>query len=150
MATDFFNVYVRPAYEEWKTDKDNLRLANNLASELNNIVEHYWHVNNKNSSANVSYKKVVNKFRNDLADKIPGIGTIRDIADSQKHLYICRDTAKAKNAEDVEVKNIGWRQGYGLRWGGGPIIAVKLDDGSVEYFDVFAEKVYQHWESILT
>lgn len=150
MSSDYFSTYIVPAYAEWKKQKENIRLAKILASELNNIAEHFWKLNHQASPNDVANTRNIQEFRDYLSAREPAIGLVRDVADSHKHLYLDRKSAKVKSTNDVSVKNIGWGEGYGLRCGGGPIIAVKLDGGSVEYFDVFAEKTYKYWASVFT
>lgn len=127
-----------------------LRLAKILAAELNNIAEHYWKLVYPISPDKVGSTKTPTEYRDHLAAILPGFGLIRDVADSHKHLFLDRTSAKVKSNNDITVETIGFGQGYGLCYGGGEIVAARLKNGETAYFDVFAERVYQYWKALVT
>ena len=148
MTADFFRTYIIPAYDDWLADRENIRKAKTLAAELNNVVEHYWKTNHQISPNVVGNTSNIKQYRDYLALENPALGLIRDVADSHKHLFLNRASAQIKDANDVEVKSIGYGEAYGLRYGGGEIIAVTLDSGETAYFDIFAQQAYEYWECI--
>lgn len=150
MSVDFFKVHVVPAYDDWRKMPSDIRLAKNLATALNNLAEHYWKLNHQDYPDKVSSTSNPKEYRDELAIKLPGFGLIRDVADCVKHLEINRNTALIRSDNNTCKKQIGFGEAFGLRFGGGEIIVAKLENGNTEYFDLFVEKVYQYWKSVLT
>jgi len=150
MSADFFQKYVVPAYEDWRKNPSDIRLAKLLASELNNIAEHYWTQNHQTSPTMVDSTSSATRYRDSLANILPEFGLIRDVAECHKHVFLDRRSAKIRSDNDVAVESIGYGQAYGLRYGGGDVVAVKLKNEEVVYFDILSEKVYQYWKSLFT
>lgn len=150
MSSDFFQNYVVPAYEEWRRDPSNIRLAKVLASELNNVAENYWQLNRITFATQIGSAPNAAKFRDYLTNQLPEFGLVRDIADSHKHLFLDRRSAQIRSDNDIVIESVGFGQAYGLRYGGGDIVAVKLDNGETAYFEVISEAVYQYWKALLT
>lgn len=114
-----------------------------IAGDLNNLVDYYWktfelEIKQETGAMNLS------KFRDLLSQENASIGLIRDIAEAHKHLSLDRKTAVVTNPDQVKKRFVGFGEAFGLRYGGGEILALKLDDG-VRYFDVLVEQVFDFW-----
>lgn len=144
MPNHFFRTYVTPAYDSWQNSPQDIRLAKTLALELNNIAERYWKL-----KCTTSFESA-GKYRDDLSRILPEFALIRDVAECHKHLELGRRSARVKSDNDVTVEHVGYGQGYGVRYGGGDVVILKMENGNIEYFDFIAKKVYQYWKSLLT
>lgn len=144
MPDHFFKTYVTPAYDSWQSNPQDIRLAKTLALELNNIAERYWKL-----KCTASFKNL-GLYRDNLTRILPEFALIRDVAECHKHLELGRPSAQVKSDNDVTVEHIGYGQGYGVRYGGGDVVILKMENGNIECFDSIAETVYQYWKSLLT
>ena len=144
-AKDFFIKYVAPSFAEWSNSRNDQRVAMDLANNLNNIIEYYWHTFSDTNPDKVFNKTKLKSFRNELAQNNQDISLIRDIADAHKHLRLSRPDRNLTNANQTAPKNLGYGQAYGLAYGGGEVLAITLDDGSEKYFSIIAEAAYKYW-----
>ncbi|MGE6196748.1 hypothetical protein ACLH0M_14655 [Aeromonas media] len=150
MSAHYFRTYVVPAYDAWQSNPQDIRLAKTLASGLNDIAEHYWRLSYKTSPEQVASTPTVRKYREYIARILPEFALIRDVADCHKHLFLDRPSAQVKSDNDITVEHTGYGQAYGLRYGGGKVVTIVMDNGDIAYFDFIAEKVYQYWAALLT
>lgn len=149
-ASEFLEKYVVPAYEEWQQSPRNLRLAMNLASSLNNLVDHFWHSFSGTEPTRVFNQKNSTEFRTKLNNQNINFGLIRDVADSHKHLRLGRADRKITNADQVKIRKIGYGHAYGLSYGGGEQIVIEMDDSSTRYFSTTAREVFEYWKTELS
>ena len=144
-ARDYFQKHVTPSYHDWKSSQNSERLAMNLANNLNNLAEYYWHTFSKIAPDKIYNKKKLKEFRNVLAQDNMSIALIRDIADAHKHLKLCRPRRNLTSAHQTSTRDIGYGQAYGLVYGGGEVLVVSMDNGNEKYFPIVAEEAYEYW-----
>ena len=148
-AKRFFEKHVIPSLHEWKKSPADERLAMNLASNLNNLIDHYWPSASANDPSKVFHKKTLKEYRAELSKININIGLIRDIADAHKHLKLSRSDRNLTSAEQTAPQNIGYGQAYGMCYGGGELLVITLNNKKEEYFSIIAEAAYEYWLSEL-
>ncbi|MCQ4251778.1 hypothetical protein NA644_20940 [Pseudomonas stutzeri] len=148
-AKVFFEKHVSPSLNDWEKSPVDERLAMNLASNLNNLIDHYWHSASANAPSKVLHKKTLKEFRADLAKINVNIGLIRDVADAHKHLKLSRRDRSLTNANQTSPQQVGYGQAYGMSYGGGELLVITLDNGKEEYFSIIAGAAYEYWRNEL-
>ena len=145
---DFFREYVLPAIREWRENRTNQRLATTVAGELNSLVDYYWHAK-RHELLMSSGCETLTAFRAHLTRENENIGLVRDLADSHKHFLLDRASRSITNADQLGVRQIGYGEAYGLCYGGGEVLSVQLDNGTLRYYDDIAEDVFTYWRRLL-
>ncbi|MDL2198250.1 hypothetical protein QQF45_04150 [Halopseudomonas aestusnigri] len=146
-AQNFFVKHVTPSFNDWKKSPADERLAMNLASNLNNLIDYYWPSASANDPAKVFHKNSLKEFRAELAKTNVNIGLIRDVADAHKHLKLGRSDRSLTNANQTSPQKVGYGQAYGMAYGGGELLVITLDNGKEEYFSIIAEAAYEYWRN---
>jgi len=149
IVKDFFIKHVTPSIDDWRKSPNDERLAMNLANNLNNLVEYYWHFALANDRSKVFHKKTLKEFRSEIATNNINLGLIRDVADAHKHLQLSRHDRILTNADQTASQKVGYGQAYGMCYGGGELLVITLDNGKEEYFPIIAEAAYKYWNNEL-
>lgn len=136
VAKEFFEKHVIPSFSDWKASPSNERLAMNLANNLSNLIEYYWHSVSAKDPSKVFFKKDHKSFRTELTNRNLNIGLIRDVADAHKHLKLARVDRKLTGASQTSPKQVGYGQAYGMCYGGGETLVITLDDGEEVYLSL--------------
>lgn len=145
-AHRYFLENVIPANIEWRKSQLDKRLAIILAGDLNNLAEYYWHSVKKEGNE----LPILKDFRKQLSSESESLSLIRDIADCQKHLFICRSDKRISSTEQVGRGSVGYGQAWGLCYGGGELLSVSLDTGNVKYFVVIVDDALSYWSRKLS
>lgn len=148
-AKNFFDKHVTPSLNDWKKSPTDERLAMNLASNLNNLIDYYWPSASANDPSKVFHKKTLKDFRAELAKTDVNIGLIRDVADAHKHLKLDRSGRGLTNANQTSPQQVGYGQAYGMGYGGSELLVITLDNGKEEYFSIIAGAAYEYWRNEL-
>lgn len=142
----FFEKHVIPSFDDWKKSPVDERLAMNLANNLNNLIEYYWHSISSKDPYKVFFKKNQKSFRTELTNRNFNIGLVRDVADAHKHLKLGRTDRKLTDASQTSSQQVGLGQALGICLGGGSTLVITLDNGKEEYFSVVVEAAFEYWK----
>ena len=88
---DFFDNFVKPAFEDWAMGPPEERKAKQAISELNNMAARVFHFWNSKDSAKIYPATKEGEYRELLACReCSDFGLVRDVADNHKHMEIGR------------------------------------------------------------
>ena len=151
----FFDTYLVPNYENWKSAPQDIRLAMNAAVSANQLADWcviYWNKKGDAAKVNNCTPSRVGAYRDSLAtNECRDFSIIRDVAECHKHLEIDRTARKISSAYQTAHGSLGWGQGgYGEGvYGGGPQLVIHFDDGTKRAFSAPLKNVFEMWCRLL-
>jgi hypothetical protein len=156
MLRRFFDVHLRPNYEEWLASPLDERQAMNALAAANNMAAwalHYWSGRDSTKVYGIRKDKE-SEYRHELATReCPDFALVRDVAEAHKHFHLLRKSPPrhATRSDQTQLGATGWGEGgYGEGvYGGGPQLVVTLDDGTERPLAVLMGKVITMWEQLL-
>jgi hypothetical protein len=132
---EFLDQIVRPNLSEFEAGRLNLRQAFNALASVDALAAHIFVSLEHRRAPAVSGVKDDSDYREKLAERSPDFGIVRDTAKAQKHVKLTRGTPKISSASQIKLQTGGWGQSWGDNWGGGPVVAVELDDASLAFVE---------------
>ena len=149
-AHDFMQRHLLPSLAEWEKDETNEQKAMNLAVNLSQMADYFWH-SFRHDVAKVLGTSDEKAFRKILRASKPQFALINDVADAHKHFKLSRADRNLTSAGQTVVAPMGWGEakfGEG-RWGSPPEVVVTYDDGTKHHFSTAVRAVVQMWLSWL-
>lgn len=145
-AKIFFNTEVTESYNEWLSSTASKLKAKTLAIFLNSLIDYYWNDLKTINTLNAQFP-TDKKFRAQLCEAEPDLAIVRDIADGTKHFELCRKNRQLDTIEQVKQTSIGYGDVYGVKYGGGDILAVELNDATRVYVPPLLSRAYDYWKA---
>lgn len=133
-ALEFLTAVVRPNIEEFEANYGSERHAHNAVLSVDSLAAHLFH---DLKALGKTTARDDSAFRQDMANRHPDFGILRDIAKAMKHVVLDRHNPAIRNSSQVNVKSPGWGEGrWGeARWDGPPQVHATLDNGDLRAVD---------------
>jgi hypothetical protein len=130
---DFLEQIVRPNLSEFDADRSDLRRALNALASVDALAAHMFVWLEANTPTAVSGIGDDSHYRTQLAQRSTDFSLARDTAKAQKHVKLTKHNPQVSSASQMKSRRVGYGEGgWGdSPWGGGTVVAIELDDGSL-------------------
>lgn len=149
---EFFEHYVKPPVEQWRSDPDSEWKAKVAAMALNDMAERYWHYWKDRDRSKVYAATKPREFREALVlHECEDFQLIWDVADAHKHVELDRGNRKVSKSSQAGVQEIAFMDGLWeeVTWDPFIAMAVRLDDGLKRPFNVLVDRVMAMWQRLV-
>ena len=156
MPRAFFDIHVKPNYEDWLAEPLDERRAKNAVADANNMAERVWYYWIDRDPAQVYDATTPGRYRNELSTReCADFALVRDVADAHKHVELERRPRQVTHADQTRAARGGLFAGryfgvrYFGRYFGASQLVVTLDDGTNRPLTAIMANVVEMWERLL-
>lgn len=130
---DFLDQIVRPNLSDFVADQTDLRRALNALATIDALAAHMFVWLEANAATAVSGTSDDSHYRAQLATRSTDFRLVRDAAKAQKHVRLTKHNPQVSSASQMKSRAVGYGEGgWGdSPWGGGTVVTIELDDGSL-------------------
>lgn len=145
---EFYDLFVDPAYREWRANPADVRLATILICEFDNLAERFILL----SSPGVK-RNEIGPLRDALCKRFPYLAAARDIHDTHKHGPLTRKSARIKRGQVAQIRHVDeglFRKAFGeaaFKEASRAYLVIERDDGTSQNIDHVISDCLRHWQN---
>ena len=153
---DYYDIFVRPNYEDFCADEASVRKAFNAALSLVHMTDNYFNYFKKQADPKVAAYGSLKDFKIYLSGQSPYFNDLQSIANAYKHLYtnsgnayVTVESGGAISAIEVENSDITVIDGLEQDNSGNFIVVYHKKDGTKVRVKTALDEVLKIWQGLI-